>query len=265
MSNNIQFLAARFEAAQQLITKYRQSIAAMTAASAYEALAQTVREAEEAVDLACMEEAPAAFSDALEGIARISTIVSALKEFAHPDQGKKGWADLNRALQVALTIASNEYKDVADIETELGELPLVKCHVGDLNQVFLSLFVNAAHAISEIVAKSGHKGRIRVRTAKEGDKVRIDIADTGCGIPEAIRDRVFDPFFTTKEVGRGSGQGLAIARCIVVDKHGGSLTFESEVGNGTTFTIWLPVNGSSVAPAASGSPDVGEEERRDAL
>ena len=133
------------------------------------------------------------------------------------------------------------------METQFGELPPVYCHVGDLNQVFLNLIVNSAHAISDVVGKSGTRGRITVRTVSEGAKVRIEIADTGCGIPPAIHERVFDPFFTTKEVGRGSGQGLAISRSIVVDKHGGSLTFESEVGKGTTFTIVLPVNGSRAA------------------
>jgi signal transduction histidine kinase len=121
-------------------------------------------------------------------------------------------------------------------------LPQVACHLGDLNQVFLNLLVNAAHAIVDMVGTSGKKGRIRVSTRSEGDVVRIEIADTGSGIPESIRDRVFEPFFTTKEVGRGSGQGLAIARSVVVDKHGGSLTFESEIGKGTTFAIVLPID-----------------------
>jgi signal transduction histidine kinase len=165
-----------------------------------------------------------------------------MKEFAHPDSRDKSTADLNRALETTLTVARNEYKYLADVETAFGELPPVNCHVGDLNQVFLNLIVNAAHAISDVVGKSGQRGRIIVRTFGQGDRVRIEIADTGGGIPVQIRDRVYDPFFTTKEVGRGSGQGLAIARNIVVDKHGGALTFESEVGKGTTFIIVLPVD-----------------------
>jgi signal transduction histidine kinase len=114
-----------------------------------------------------------------------------------------------------------------------------------LNQVFLNLVVNAAHAIGDVVGQSGSKGKIHIRTLREGDVVRVDIADTGSGIPEAIRHRIFDPFFTTKGVGRGSGQGLAIARSIVVTKHHGSLTFETEVGKGTTFTIRLPIGEGS--------------------
>jgi signal transduction histidine kinase len=119
----------------------------------------------------------------------------------------------------------------------------VFCYVGDLNQVFLNLIVNAAHAIADVVGTRGCKGTIRVRTLMDGSMVRIDIADTGSGIPEPIRHRIFDPFFTTKEVGKGTGQGLAIARSTVVTKHLGSLTFETEVGKGTTFTIRLPIDG----------------------
>jgi two-component system, NtrC family, sensor kinase len=132
---------------------------------------------------------------------------------------------------------------VADLTTEFGDLPAVRCHVGDLNQVFLNLIVNAAHAIGDVVGQSGSKGMIRIKTSLEGETVRIDIADTGAGIPEAIRHRIFEPFFTTKEVGKGTGQGLAIARSIIVTKHGGNLTFNSEVGKGTTFTIRLPTSG----------------------
>jgi signal transduction histidine kinase len=127
--------------------------------------------------------------------------------------------------------------------TEFGDLPPVMCHAGDLNQVFLNLIINAADAIGEVVKRGGGKGTIRIKTSREADLVGIDIADTGTGIPEAIRHRVFEPFFTTKDVGKGKGQGLAVARSIVVTKHGGTLTFESEVGKGTTFTIRLPING----------------------
>jgi signal transduction histidine kinase len=141
---------------------------------------------------------------------------------------------------------------VAEIVTEFGDLPAVLCHVGALNQVFLNLIVNAAHAIGDVVALGGSKGKIHIKTLKEGDLARIDISDTGSGIPEAIRQRIFEPFFTTKEVGKGTGQGLAIAHSIVVTKHHGSLTFESEVGKGTTFTIRLPIGGAESNGNSSG-------------
>jgi signal transduction histidine kinase len=254
VGDNIRFLAESFSDLQRLIAKYREAVELLADAPQYAAVAQQVRRDEEAVDIAYLEQnIPPAFEQALDGISRISTIVGAMKEFAHQDQREKSAADLNRALQGALTITRNEYKLVADIETELGELPPVMCHVGDINQVFLNLIINATHAISDVVGESGNRGKIRLRTTTEGDNVRIDISDTGSGISESIRERVFEPFFTTKEIGRGSGQGLAIARSIVSDKHGGCLTFESEPGNGTTFTIKLPVDGNAAVPAPTTS------------
>ena len=242
VGDSIRFLADSFADAQPLMAKYRQAVTSLASVPGHESLVRQIREAEDAADVAYVEEnGPVAFSRALEGIARISTIVSAMKEFAHPDQRDKRAADLNRALRATLTIANNQLRYVAEVETDFGELPSVMCHLGDINQVFLNLLVNAAHAVADAVGESGRRGLVRVRTAHEGDRVRIDVSDSGCGIPEAIRDRVFEPFFTTKDVGRGTGQGLSIARSIVVDKHGGSLTFVSEVGKGSTFTILLPV------------------------
>jgi two-component system, NtrC family, sensor kinase len=188
-----------------------------------------------------MDEIPKALSQTLDGVSRVATIVRAMKEFAHPESKEMAAADINKALQSTLTVARNELKYVADVELELGEMPPVVCNVGDLNQVFLNLLVNAAHAIADVVKGTDEKGKIRVRTASEGETALISISDTGSGIPEAIRTKVFDPFFTTKEVGRGTGQGLAIARSVVVERHRGTLTFESEVGKGTTFYIRLPV------------------------
>ncbi len=258
VGDNLAFLAESFREAQRVLSAYRGALPTLAAAPGGEALAQSIAQAEQEADLAYIEEnAPAAFERAKEGISRISTLVSAMKEFAHPDRREKDLADLNRALRTTLTIARNETKYVADVEEELGDLPPVKCHLSDINQVFLNLLVNAAHAIGEVVAKTGGRGRIRVQTARQGDSVRISIEDTGCGIREEIRDRVFDPFFTTKPVGKGTGQGLAIARSIVVDKHGGTLSFESEVGRGTTFTLVLPVDGGpglEASPAELGAP-----------
>ena len=137
-------------------------------------------------------------------------------------------------------MGANELKYVADVVTDLAPLPTLTCHVGDLNQVFLNLFINAAHAIADVVGSTGARGSIRVRTCQQGNDIVVSVEDTGGGIPEAIRGRIFDPFFTTKEVGRGSGQGLAISRA-VLERHGGTLTFDSEVGRGTTFWVRLPI------------------------
>ncbi len=210
----------------------------------YPQIAEALAEAEEAADLTYLKEnLPRAMDRALEGLARVATIVQSMKEFAHPDQREMTSVDLNRAIQNTLTIARNEYKYVADVETDFAELPLVKCHPGDINQVVLNIVVNAAHAIADVVRGTEERGRITVRTRPvDPQMVLIEISDTGGGIPENIRERIFEPFFTTKEVGRGTGQGLAISRSVVVDKHGGSLGFDTELKRGTTFRIYLPIH-----------------------
>jgi signal transduction histidine kinase len=198
--------------------------------------------AEEAADLPYLAESlPKALDRALDGLGRVTTIVRSMKEFAHPDQKEMTTVDLNHAIQSTLTVACSEYKHVAELETDLAELPLVLCHLSEVNQVILNLIVNAAHAIGDVVKGTDGKGRIRVRSQRDGNDVVVSIKDTGSGIPEEVRARVFDPFFTTKEVGRGTGQGLAIAHSVIVEKHGGDLTFETEVGKGTTFFIRLPI------------------------
>jgi signal transduction histidine kinase len=201
-------------------------------------------EAEQAADLDYLfEHVPKAFDRSLDGLQRVATIVRSMKEFAHPDSTEMTTVDLNQAIQSTLIIARNEYKYVADVETAFGELPPVTCYAGDFNQVVLNIVVNAAHAIGDLVKGTDAKGSIKVTTSVESGLAVVSIADTGGGIPQSIRDRIFDPFFTTKEVGKGTGQGLAIARSVVVEKHGGELTLTSEVGKGTTFFIRLPIHG----------------------
>jgi signal transduction histidine kinase len=185
-------------------------------------------------------EVPAAVERAIDGLQRMTGVVRSMKEFSHPGRKDMELADLNRGLRNTLVIAHHEYKYVAKLTTELGELPLVPCQLGELNQVFLNLIVNAAHAIGDVVAGSDRMGEIVVRSWSDADTVKIAISDTGGGIPDAIRERIFEPFFTTKEVGRGTGQGLAIARSIIVEKHRGQLVLDSTIGVGTTFTIVLP-------------------------
>src|SRR5262249_22912909 len=148
--------------------------------------------------------------------------------------------DLNDALQSTLTVARNELKYVADVEVCFGELPPVLCHLGDLNQVFLNLLVNAGHAVGDVMRTTGKKGHIKVATKAAGACAEVSISDSERGIPAEIRHRIFEPFFTTKEVGKGSGQGLALAHAVVVQKHGGTLTFETEIGKGTTFFVRIP-------------------------
>ena len=242
VGDNTRFVRDSFRGLQTLLSKYQELRDAAASGAVSPDLLAAVRRVEEESDCAyLLEEIPKALTQTLDGVTRVATLVRAMKDFAHPESKEKAAADLNKALLSTLAVARNELKYVADVETDLGDLPPVVCNISDLNQVFLNLLVNAAHAIGDVVKGTGKKGKIQVRTVAEGKTVLVTIADTGCGIPDSIRTKVFDPFFTTKGVGRGTGQGLAIARSVVVERHKGTLTFESEVGKGTSFYVRLPV------------------------
>jgi PAS domain S-box-containing protein len=242
VSDSVHFLRESLSDLAALIDVYQQLQREVCASSAPTALAAHAARLEKEIDLPyLLEHTPRAVDRAVDGLDRIATIVRSMKEFAHPDQQEMSLVDFNRAVLTTLEVARNEYKYVADITTELGDLPPVRCFAGEINQVVLNLVINAAHAIAHDDAAHVTKGRITIRTRVDGSDVVLEVADTGCGIPEEIRGRIFDPFFTTKEVGRGTGQGLAISRAIVVDKHRGSLQVSSEVGVGTTFTVTLPL------------------------
>jgi two-component system, NtrC family, sensor kinase len=190
-----------------------------------------------------LAEIPKAITQTLEGVKRVTRIVGAMKEFSHPGSDTKTRVDLNRAIESTVTVCRNEWKYVADLELDLApELPFVPCLPGEFNQAILNLVINAVHAIEASQAEGGKaKGLIRIRTRLIGEWVEIQVQDTGCGIPEPIRAKVFDPFFTTKPVGKGTGQGLAIVHSVIVEKHRGSITIESEVGTGTAFILRLPL------------------------
>jgi signal transduction histidine kinase len=194
-------------------------------------------------------EMPKAIKQSLEGVERIAKIVQSMKDFAHPDSGEKKAADLNRAIESTINVARGEWKYVAEMETDFDTtLPLVPCLLGELNQMTLNMIINSAHAIGDKMKLKGQGlGLIKISTRYEGDWAVMRISDSGSGIPLAIRDRVFDPFFTTKEVGKGTGQGLAISHA-VVEKHGGTITFETADGEGTTFIIRLPLHEWAEAP-----------------
>ncbi len=187
------------------------------------------------------EELPAAVEQALEGVDRVAAIVRAMKDFAHPGSDELAPVDINHAIATTVTVSKNEWKYVADLETDLDPaVGMVPALSGPLNQVILNLIVNAAHAIED---KGGEgKGLIRITTARDDVYAVISVSDTGCGIPAEIRDRIFEPFYTTKDVGRGSGQGLAIAHQVIVDRHRGRIDVESEVGVGTTFHLRIPLH-----------------------
>lgn len=184
-------------------------------------------------------EIPRAIEQSLEGIQRVGKIVRAMKEFSHPGSEEKKLIDINKAIETTITVARNEWKYVAEIETHFDvDLPAVLCHAGEFNQVILNLLINAAQAMGD---GSQGKGKIVVSTRHDDDWAEISISDTGAGIPEAVRSRVFEPFFTTKPVGKGTGQGLALAHTAIVRRHGGKIWFDSETGKGTTFYIRMPL------------------------
>ncbi len=214
-----------------------------------------------------LEEIPRAIEQSLDGVQRIAGIVRAMKEFSHPGSGENRPENLNKAIETTILVTRNEWKYVAELVTGLDPtLPEVCCSIGEINQVILNLLVNAAHAIRDKSA-DGKLGTITVTTRQVDGLVEVAISDTGAGIPENVRARVFEPFFTTKEVGRGTGQGLALAHNVVVKKHGGSIWFETEVGKGTTFFLQLPLvraGNSEEAPRGNHSlplPELGNPVR----
>jgi len=253
IGDNVRFLNGAFQDLRSLLANYERLLAAAQGNTLSGATVQEVAAAVERADAGyLLEEIPKSIEQTLEGIGRVSTLVSAMKEFSHPGTKDKTAVDLNHAIESTLTVARNEWKYVANLETEFdSSLPLVSCLPGEFNQVILNLIVNAAHAIADVVGTGGsEKGKIRVQTRNCSEWIEIRIQDTGTGIPENVRARIFDPFFTTKEIGKGTGQGLSIARSVVVDKHGGSIHFETEEGKGTTFIIRLPHDGKALVAKA---------------
>jgi len=209
----------------------------------------------EEADIAYLSEnIPQAIAQSLDGVARVVEIVRAMKEFSHPGAKQKEPADLHRAIKTTLTVARNEWKYAAEVVTDFDEsLPPVPCLVNEFSQVILNLVVNAAHAIAAAPDRGASgRGIIRISTRCNGDSAEIRISDNGSGIPKEIQNRIFEPFFTTKEVGKGTGQGLFLAYMTIVKKHMGTLTFESQPNQGTTFIIGLPLH--PLDQAASGQP-----------
>ncbi len=242
IGDNVSFLKVAFAELQTFIEQ---------------ALAQTVLDPEllhkrDELEFLC-EQIPGAVEASADGCRRVAEIVRAMKVFAHPGGETRTTADINQALSSTLAVARNAVKYVAQVELELGDLPLVTCRIGDVNQVFLNLIVNAAHAVADRFNGDAEQGRIRVCSRTDGKRVIVEVVDNGNGIPPEVQARIFEPFFTTKAVGRGTGQGLAISRAIIVEQHGGELSFETKPGEGTKFTIELPVSEDGLpAPAIVG-------------
>jgi PAS domain S-box-containing protein len=247
VGDNIRFLQDAFDDLKNLINKYNDLVKATEQNTLNKERLAEIESIVRDIDMDyLLQEIPLAVLQSLEGVERVANIVRAMKEFSHPGVEEKTLTDINKALANTITVARNEWKYVAEIVKNFDpSLPLVPCLPGELNQVFLNIIVNSAHAIAAAVNEDcGDKGTITISTNYQREWVEIRISDTGTGIPEEIRSKIFDPFFTTKEVGKGTGQGLAIAHNVVVEKHGGMIFFETEMSKGTTFIIRLPLNQS---------------------
>lgn len=243
IGDNIRFLKEAFAGLVKLVGIYQGLLQTEECENAGSLREKCLAAAQDADLEYLVNEIPCSIAQSLEGVGRVGAIVRAMKEFSHPGFSEKAPADLNHAIESTLTVARNEWKYVANVVTDFDpELPAVRCLPGDLNQVFLNLIVNSAQAIREKIGDNPEvKGTINIQTRQAGEWVEIRFQDSGAGIPETIHAKVFDPFFTTKEVGRGTGQGLSISRMVVVDKHQGTISFESEPNAGTTFIIRLPI------------------------
>ncbi len=189
------------------------------------------------------EDIPTLMSESKEGIVRVRKIVQDLKDFSHVD-ATTDWqyTNLNQGIDSTLNVVNSEIKYKADVIKEFGELPLVQCMSSQINQVVMNLVVNAAHAIGS------ERGKITIRTGMDGDSAWISVSDTGAGIPKDVLPRIFDPFYTTKPVGKGTGLGLSLSYGII-QKHHGSIDVQTELGQGTTFRITLPVSQTKTVPS----------------
>jgi signal transduction histidine kinase len=244
VGDNTRFLKEAFEKLGLAVQRYRALLYAGKAGAIMSGLIQQFEQELEDADVAYLtEQIPAALKETLEGVERVTKIVRAMKEFSHPGLKEKAPIDIHKAIETTLMVARNEWKYVAEVATDFdGNMPLVPGFANELNQVILNLLVNAAHAIGEAIrGQTDKKGTITVRTRRVGEWAEIRVSDTGTGIPVQYRSRIFEPFFTTKEVGKGTGQGLALVYAVVVKKHGGTVSFETELGHGTTFIVRLPL------------------------
>ncbi len=229
--SNLGTLEKYVEDAFGMLELYEQAEASITDAG----MLARLQEAKKKLDLAFLkDDLGALMSESKDGITRVKNIVQNLKDFSHVETADKWhFSDLRQGLDSTLNIVNNEIKYKADVVKEYGDMPEVECLPSQLNQVFMNLLVNAAHAIED-------RGTITIRTGREGEEVWVEVADTGKGIAPEHLPKIFDPFFTTKPVGKGTGLGLSLSYGIV-QKHHGRIEVQSEVGKGTTFRVWLPV------------------------
>ena len=187
-----------------------------------------------------IEDIPQLFSETKTGLDRVTDIVKSLQSFSRINEiNEYHTYDINQGILDTLTITHNKYKYIANVETDLGDIPQIHAHGGRLNQVFMNLIINACDAIKD--TNMDAKGNIYITTRKKANNVEIVIADDGKGIDEKKQNEIFTPFFTTKDVGKGIGLGLSISYDIITHEHHGTISVDSKPGQGAKFTVTLPV------------------------
>jgi signal transduction histidine kinase len=252
IGDNARFLQNAFTDIGGLLDAYDRLLRAVEDGTVTDALVDEVEAKQRDADLDYLTaEIPQAIQQSLEGVQHVAGIVGAIKEYAHPASARKQAVDLNHAVAGGIAICRNEWKEVAELASDFAaDLPPVTCLPSDIHRIVVNLVVNAAHAVAAAAEKdAGRPHEIVVRTRRDGPWAEIRVEDSGTGIPEDLRERIFEPFFTTKDVGQGSGQGLALTRAAVVDRHGGTIDFQSAVGRGTTFIIRLPIEAAETVKA----------------
>lgn len=247
VGDNVRFLQTQFQGLLQTINAYTAQLEGPS--RTWEERRTEIAAIQKDLDVDfLLKEIPEAIEQSLEGVDRVATIVRAMKDFSHPGSAQKELIDLNRSIQSTVEVCRNRWKYVATVRTDLAaDLPPVPCFVAEFNQVVLNLIVNASDAIAEVMPPgTGQQGVIDITSRTVGNVVEVRVVDNGAGIPDAVKGRIFEPFFTTKDIGKGTGQGLAISRNVIVNKHGGTLTFEPVPDGGTAFVIRIPLIDTSI-------------------
>lgn len=242
ISNNIEFLSDAFSDIQRIMDTARALLTAKADTIADDSSCQRLQQVMDDTDWDYLNtEIPTALRQTKTGLERVSAIVQAMKEFSQPRSKELMPYDLNAIIKNTLIVSQHKWQDVAEVITDFDvSLTSVPCHTEELGQAFLNILINAAQAI-EATGNKGEKGSISISSSRKGQYAVVRIHDSGCGMTEEVANRAFDPFFTTREVGRGSGQGLAIAYDVIVNKHQGAIDIDSSPAQGTTFVISLPL------------------------
>jgi signal transduction histidine kinase len=247
IGDNLRFLSNGFEDILSLLSEYEKLTADADTTENSNDHSERVLSAKVKTNIDFMsKEIPKAIAQSIDGIKRVSSMISAMRDFSHIDERRFAPSNFNKALKSTIVILRNEIKYVADVETDLDDnIPDVMCCIDEIQQVFLNLIINAAHSIGDCLDENVRRGLIKISSRLEGPNAVFTICDDGKGISPEIREKIFEPFFTTKGPGKGTGQGLSIVQKVVIERHDGRLEVESAEGVGTTFTVYIPIEGKT--------------------